>query len=128
VIAWVRKQRPGTPSGWPLLVRCVRCAACCGVGAGEWPHHGGAGGALYDFSTLALPQCPWLLIQGEADEVVPVETVRDWLSGMAPRPQTLFLRASGISSTGIWQTSSQRCATSSHNICCRSGLMAAIKK
>ena len=46
---------------------------------------------LYDFSTLTLPHCPWLLIQGEADEIVPVEAVRDWLSGIAPQPQTLIL-------------------------------------
>jgi alpha/beta superfamily hydrolase len=46
---------------------------------------------LYDFSALTLPHCPWLLIQGEADEIVPVEAVRDWLSGIAPQPQTLFL-------------------------------------
>ena len=48
-------------------------------------------GLVYDFSTLMLPPCPWLLIQGEADEVVPVEAVRDWLSGIAPLPHALFL-------------------------------------
>ncbi len=48
-------------------------------------------GLVYDFSTLMLPHCPWLLIQGEADEVVPVEAVRDWLSGIAPLPHALFL-------------------------------------
>jgi hypothetical protein len=46
---------------------------------------------LYDFSTLSMPDCPWLLIQGEADEVVPVAAVRGWLAGLARPPQTMFL-------------------------------------
>jgi alpha/beta superfamily hydrolase len=50
---------------------------------------------LYDVSRLALPACPWLLIQGEVDEVVPVEAVRDWLADVAPQPQALFLPGVG---------------------------------
>jgi len=44
---------------------------------------------------LKLPSCPWLLIQGEADEVVPIETVHAWLSGVAPSPETLLLPGVG---------------------------------
>lgn len=33
---------------------------------------------LLDFSSLQLPQCPWLIIQGSADELVPLETFEEW--------------------------------------------------
>ncbi|MBY0377425.1 MAG: alpha/beta hydrolase [Gammaproteobacteria bacterium] len=34
----------------------------------------------YDFSGLAAVNCPWFLIQGDADEVVPPQSVYDWLA------------------------------------------------
>lgn len=33
----------------------------------------------YDFNRLAQVNCPWFLIQGDADEVVPPQSVYDWL-------------------------------------------------
>ena len=35
---------------------------------------------LYDFSTVDVT-CPWLLIQGDEDEVVPPDQVESWASG-----------------------------------------------
>ena len=34
--------------------------------------------SLYDFNSIGGVNCPWLLIQGDADEVVPPEAVRSW--------------------------------------------------
>jgi alpha/beta superfamily hydrolase len=34
----------------------------------------------YDFNGLAQVKCPWFLIQGDADEVVPPQSVYDWLA------------------------------------------------
>jgi len=34
---------------------------------------------LYDFNTISEMTCPWLLIQGDADEVVPPDAVRSWV-------------------------------------------------
>ena len=34
----------------------------------------------YDFSGLKKITCPWFLIQGDADEVVPPQSVYDWLT------------------------------------------------
>ena len=34
---------------------------------------------LYDFSLIEV-ECPWLLIQGDADEVVPPEQVKAWVT------------------------------------------------
>jgi hypothetical protein len=92
VIAWLRQQWPGTPVwlagfsfGAYVALRAAAPAQVSGLITVAPAVH------LYDFSALTPPRCPWLLIQGEADEVVPVEAVRDWLSGITPQPQTLFL-------------------------------------
>jgi len=46
---------------------------------------------LYDFSELAAPECPWLLIQGTADEVVPCREVAKWASRLYPAPEGVYL-------------------------------------
>jgi alpha/beta superfamily hydrolase len=96
VIEWVREQRPGSPIwlagfsfGAYVALRAAAPAHVSGLITVAPAVH------LYDFSKLILPHCPWLLIQGEADEVVPVEAVRDWLSDSRPQPQTLFLPGVG---------------------------------
>ena len=92
VIQWVREQRPDTPVwlagfsfGAYVALRVAARAQVNGLVTVAPAVH------LYDFTTLTLSKCPWLLIQGEADEVVPVEAVRDWVAGAVPRPQALFL-------------------------------------
>ncbi len=80
VVAWVRRERPGhalwlagfsfgayvslraTDALQPDLLISVAPPA------GRW-----------DFDTIVLPQCPWLVIQGEADEIVDPQAVYDWL-------------------------------------------------
>lgn len=42
----------------------------------------------WDFSKLVSPLCPWLVIQGEADEVVDPEAVYAWVAAQ-PEPPTL---------------------------------------
>lgn len=37
------------------------------------------------------PSCPWLIVQGDADELVPVEDTIDWLNGLAPGPELLVM-------------------------------------
>jgi len=46
---------------------------------------------LYDCSELAPPVCPWLLIQGRADEVVPVKDVARWAGRLYPAPESIYL-------------------------------------
>jgi len=92
VIAWLRQQRPGAPvwlAGFSFGAYVALRAAAPAQVSGLITVAPAVN--LYDFSAFALPHCPWLLIQGEADEVVPVEMVRVWLSGVALQPQTLFL-------------------------------------
>lgn len=49
----------------------------------------------YAFSGCALPQCPWLLIQGEADELVDARVVQDWARGLQRPPDLLLLPGVG---------------------------------
>jgi len=41
----------------------------------------------WDFDTLVLPTCPWLVIQGEADEVVDPQAVQAWVEALPEPPQ-----------------------------------------
>ena len=42
----------------------------------------------YPFDALPYPNCPWLIVQGEDDDVVSAPAVFDWVAGM-PEPPTL---------------------------------------
>lgn len=96
VVEWVREHRPGDAIwlagfsfGAYVALRAAAEAGAAGLVTVAPAVH------LYDFSALKLPNVPWLLIQGEADEVVPVEAVRAWLAGLAPHPQVRFLPDTG---------------------------------
>jgi alpha/beta superfamily hydrolase len=41
----------------------------------------------WEFGALTLPTCPWLVVQGEADEVVEPQAVFAWIEAMAQPPQ-----------------------------------------
>ncbi|HUL17955.1 MAG TPA: alpha/beta fold hydrolase [Steroidobacteraceae bacterium] len=41
------------------------------------------------------PACPWLVIQGDADDVVPADFVLSWAHGIVPAPETAILAGAG---------------------------------
>jgi uncharacterized protein len=43
----------------------------------------------------APPACPWLIVQGDADEVVPPEAVRAWVDTLSPAPELQVLQGAG---------------------------------
>ena len=43
----------------------------------------------------APPACPWLIVQGDADEVVPPEAVRAWAQKLSPAPEMRVLPGAG---------------------------------
>ena len=45
-------------------------------------------GRSWDFQDIVLPTMPWLVIQGDADEIVDAGAVRDWVTGL-PNPPVL---------------------------------------
>ena len=50
---------------------------------------------LYDCADLPAPHCPWLLIQGRDDEVVPCKEVMRWASRRYPAPRAVYLDGVG---------------------------------
>jgi alpha/beta superfamily hydrolase len=48
-----------------------------------------AAGRSWDFSRIDLPACPWLVVMGDADEIVEPQAVYDWVDSLpeANRPQ-----------------------------------------
>jgi len=88
VAAWVRRVRPhdalwlaGFSFGSYVSIRnAVRLRADALVSiappAGRWP-----------FEEIELPTCPWLIVQGEEDEVVEPQAVFDWIDGMEHKPE-----------------------------------------
>jgi uncharacterized protein len=41
------------------------------------------------------PTCPWLIVQGDADDVVPAEAVIAWARTLSPAPQLAVLHGAG---------------------------------
>lgn len=43
----------------------------------------------WDFDSIVLPSCPWIIVQGDADEIVEPQAVYDWvdsIDGLVPGP------------------------------------------
>ena len=47
----------------------------------------------FDYTDLAIPDCPWLVIQGEDDDVVTPKAVYDYVNNLEPRPQLVTFKA-----------------------------------
>ena len=48
---------------------------------------------LFDFKVLPAPSCPWTLIQGELDELVPAASVENWVDTLPVQPRKILLPA-----------------------------------
>jgi alpha/beta superfamily hydrolase len=49
----------------------------------------------YEFEELAMPTCPWLVVQGEDDEVVDPQSVFDWVETLDPKPILIRMPETG---------------------------------
>jgi len=49
--------------------------------------------AIYRFASSldSQPQCPWLIVQGDEDELVAIEETIEWVNGLEPGPELLVL-------------------------------------
>ena len=45
----------------------------------------------YEFSSIQHPSCPWLVVQGDEDEVVALEDVKCWIEDLDPPPDFLVM-------------------------------------
>jgi alpha/beta superfamily hydrolase len=49
----------------------------------------------YGFTELLPPNCPWLVVQGDEDDVVSPRAVIDWVEGLDRKPQLVVMEGSG---------------------------------
>ena len=50
---------------------------------------------LFDGFGLAVPRVPWLVVQGDADDVVDPAAIINWVSGLDPKPRLVVLPGAG---------------------------------
>jgi alpha/beta superfamily hydrolase len=95
VVAWLRRVRPGDAlwlagfsfGSYVTIRNAARLKADALVSiappVGRW--------------TMAdvLPGCPWLVVMGEADEVVEPQAVFDWVAGMDHPPELIRMPETG---------------------------------
>lgn len=90
VVEWVRQQRPGAQLwlagfsfGAYVSLRCVDALkpdALVSIAppVGRW-----------DFDRIVPPACPWLVIQGEQDEIVDPQAVYAWVDALPDPPELI---------------------------------------
>jgi len=49
----------------------------------------------FDFSALTAPGCPWLVVQGDADDVVDPQRVFAWIKRLNPQPRLVAMPGVG---------------------------------
>jgi alpha/beta superfamily hydrolase len=91
-VEWLRLNGPGGPLwiagfsfGAAIAVRAANPARADGLVA--------IAPAIYRFarSLDTQPQCPFLVIQGDEDELVGVEETIEWVNGLEPGPELLVM-------------------------------------
>ena len=87
VVDWVRGQRPDDDLwlvGFSFGAYVSLCASdvvqpdalvSIAPPAGRW-----------DFDSIVTPRCPWLVIQGDNDEIVEPQAVYDWIDSLKRKP------------------------------------------
>ena len=96
VTQWVRRVHPrdalwlaGFSFGSYVALRTARSLAANALvtvapPVGRW-----------DFEAVAMPECPWLVVQGEDDEIVDPQAVFDWVATLQPPPTLVRMPETG---------------------------------
>jgi alpha/beta superfamily hydrolase len=96
VIAWARARWPGVPlvlAGFSFGgAIAIRAAA---LSQPQWLISVAPAVDRVSLAGVVLPDCPWLIVQGEADEVVAPASVIDWATQHAPHAKLRLLPGVG---------------------------------
>jgi len=93
VIAWARARYPGSQlwlAGFSFGAY-VTYKVSAEVQPGMLLSIAPPVGRSWDFSDIAHPNCPWLVIQGEADEIVDAQAVKAWAEKLKPPPELVLM-------------------------------------
>ncbi len=93
VIRWVQHHNPGTElwlAGYDFgsyvtarAAQVVDCKHLISVAPTV---------ATLDYGSLTRPDCHWLVVHGDEDEISSVEAVQDWINWMAPPAHLIVMR------------------------------------
>ena len=92
VVAWMREHYPdsllwlaGFSFGAAIAVKAAVAIEVDGLVS--------VAPAISRFATglESQPTCPWLIVQGDQDELVDVEETVDWIDGLEPGPELLII-------------------------------------
>ncbi|HET7359625.1 MAG TPA: alpha/beta fold hydrolase [Rhodanobacteraceae bacterium] len=97
VVAWARRMHPGDAlwlagfsfGSYVALRNAARLRADALITVAP------PVGRTWDFDAIELPACPWLVVQGEADEVVDPAAVFAWLDTLDPAPAVVRMPDTG---------------------------------
>lgn len=93
VVAWAREQRPGAVlwlagfsfGAWVSLRAAAELRASLLLSIAP------PVGRSWDFDGIVHPNVPWLVIQGEADEIVDAQAVKAWAESLKPPPELVLM-------------------------------------
>ena len=94
IVAWVREQRPhdalwlaGFSFGSYVSLRCAKELGADAVISIAPP----VAGRGWDFGPIGLPEVPWLVVMGDADEIVDPQAVYAWHAALPDPPALVRL-------------------------------------
>ena len=92
-IAWMRGRYPDGP-GWLAGFSFGAAIAVRAAVADEVDGLVTVAPAIYRFAAglEGQPRCPWLVVQGDEDELVDVEETVEWINSLEPGPELLVMR------------------------------------
>ena len=96
VIEWVRRTRPDDQLwlGGFSFGSYVALRAACNLSLGQLISIAPPVDR-YDFSCLSGPECPWLVVQGDEDDVVSADAVQTWVDNSDSPPDLVVMQQAG---------------------------------
>ncbi len=93
VAEWVRRTRPDDALwlGGFSFGAYVALRAALNLKLGQLISIAPAVGR-YPFESLHHPECPWLVIQGDEDELINIDAVRNWVNSLDPPPDLVVMK------------------------------------
>lgn len=90
--AWLRDEYPGLP----VWIAGFSFGAAMAIKAAQRESFAGLVSVAPAVSRFAAdpspqPDCPWLIVQGDEDELVDVEETIDWVNSLEPGPELVVL-------------------------------------
>lgn len=96
VVEWLQKQYPGRPlwlagfsfGSWIAALQAKSLDAKQLISIAPPVNR-------FSFDEFEIPDCPWLVVQGDADEVVDPEAVFKWLDELPTKPDVIRMQGAG---------------------------------